>query len=256
MKNHKNSILKFKNITFSNHTLLLLYKESNALVTKNNIEYHLKNDSIIFIKKNSSLDISLQKKQSLKYILLSHEIMMETLKIIINKKDKLSPIKENDFIKIAHPEDILFFKKLQKQFNNELITIDKITLTQILKITYLLLGLNVANFILNEKTELISEKVKKIISSNIQHKWTLKEISSKLFISESSLRKKLEAEETNFMRLLTTIRMVNSMHLLSTTNLTIGEISLLNGYKNTSYFIKNFKKYYKISPKKLKKLKT
>ncbi|MEX5485780.1 hypothetical protein IC611_07745 [Proteus mirabilis] len=41
------------------------------------------------------------------------------------------------------------------------------------------------------------------------------------------------------MTLLTTVRMAHAMNLLATTNLTIGQISSLSGYKNTSYFIKN-----------------
>ncbi|MBQ0359246.1 helix-turn-helix domain-containing protein, partial [Proteus mirabilis] len=159
---------------------------------------------------------------------------------------------KDSFIKQANHEDILFFNRLKNKFNDEVITNNKTSLSQILKIAYLLLNFDIPNLILKSKPELTSVKVKDIIISDLQHSWSLKEISSKLFISESSLRKKLEAEKTNFMTLLTTVRMAHAMNLLATTNLTIGQISSLSGYKNTSYFIKKFKKYYKSSPKKLK----
>ncbi|HBN5867642.1 TPA: transcriptional regulator, partial [Proteus mirabilis] len=117
------------------------------------------------------------------------------------------------------------------KFNDEVITNNKTSLSQILKIAYLLLNFDIPNLILKSKPELTSVKVKDIIISDLQHSWSLKEISSKLFISESSLRKKLEAEKTNFMTLLTTVRMAHAMNLLATTNLTIGQISSLSGYK-------------------------
>ncbi len=54
------------------------------------------------------------------------------------------------------------------------------------------------------------------------------------------------------MTLLTTVRMAHAMNLLATTNLTIGQISSLSGYKNTSYFIKNSRSIIKALQKKLK----
>ncbi|HID7804205.1 TPA: helix-turn-helix domain-containing protein [Proteus mirabilis] len=252
-----NNTLKFKNIIFSNHTLLLVRKNNKVSIAKENIKYHINSDSIVFIKKDSALDITLQKNQVPNFIFLSHEIIMEILKITINnKKEEITRTCNKDsFIKQAHHEDILFFNRLKNQFNDEIITANKTSLSQTLKIAYLLLHFDIPNLILKSKPELTSVKVKNIIISDLQHSWSLREISSKLFISESSLRKKLEAEKTNFMTLLTTVRMAHAMHLLATTNLTIGQISSLSGYKNTSYFIKKFKKYYKSSPKKLKCLK-
>ncbi|MFN6817386.1 transcriptional regulator, partial [Proteus mirabilis] len=154
------------------------------------------------------------------FIFLSHEVMMEVLKITINnKKEEVTQDNNKDsFIKQANHEDILFFNRLKNKFNDEVITNNKTSLSQILKIAYLLLNFDIPNLILKSKPELTSVKVKDIIISDLQHSWSLKEISSKLFISESSLRKKLEAEKTNFMTLLTTVRMAHAMNLLATTN--------------------------------------
>ncbi len=254
MNAYIDNTLKFKNIIFSNHILLLIRKDSEISIIKDNVKYQINNDSIVFIKKNSALDIILRKNKMPEFIFLSHEVMMEVLKITINnKKEEVTQDNSKDsFIKQAYHEDILFFNRLKNQFKDEVITTNKTSLSQILKIAYLLLNFDIPNLILKAKPELTSVKVKDIIISDLQHSWSLKEISSKLFISESSLRKKLEAEKTNFMTLLTTVRMAHAMNLLATTNLTIGQISSLSGYKNTSYFIKKFKKYYKSSPKKLK----
>lgn len=245
-----NTILTFKNINFSHYILLLIKGGKNTSIKKQNENYPLLTDSLVFIKKNTTIDISYSKNHKPEYLLLSYEILLEILKLsIINKMCKQEAT-VNTFIKKADKEDALFFMKLKSAFNGKEITLKNTNASQLLKISYLLLGFDMPQCIF--KVELFSDKVKKIINTQLNYPWTLKDISNKLFMSQSSLRKKLESEKTNFMTLLTDMRMTHAMHLLATTELPIGKISELTGYKSTSYFIKKFKEYYKKPPKRLK----
>ncbi|MGR6438720.1 hypothetical protein ACU42Y_07250 [Proteus mirabilis] len=98
MNAYIDNTLKFKNIISLNHILLLIRKDCEISITKDNVKYQIDNDSIVFIKKNSALDIILGKNKMPEFIFLSHEVMMEVLKITINnKKRKLLKI----IIKIA-----------------------------------------------------------------------------------------------------------------------------------------------------------
>lgn len=149
----------------------------------------------------------------------------------------------------------MLFNKLKNKFNNEIITSDKIEHEYILKIAYLLSGLeiNILSFIYEMYNSSYTNKITNIIIEDLSYEWTLKDISKRLYIGTSSLRKKLEAEKTNFTKILTKARMEHAINLLTTTNLNINTISNKLGYKTTSYFIKKFKEYYNTTPKKLLK---
>ena len=43
-----------------------------------------------------------------------------------------------------------------------------------------------------------TNKIINIISEDLSYEWTIKDISKRLYIGTSSLRKKLEAEKTSF----------------------------------------------------------
>lgn len=247
------TISTFKNIIFSHYVLFLIKGGKNVSIRKQNKKYIVQTDSLFFIKKDTAIDISYSKNCKPEYLILSYEILLETLKLSISNKMYKQDATTNTFIKEAGKEDKLFFMKLKTEFDGNEITLKNTEASQILMISYLLLNFDIPQCIL--KIELFSDKVKKIIGAQLNHPWTLKDISNKLFMSPSSLRKKLESEKTNFMTLLTDMRMMYAMHLLATTELSIGKISELIGYKSTSYFIKKFKEYYKKTPKRLKQLK-
>ncbi len=51
MNAYIDNTLKFKNIIFSNHILLLIRKDCEISITKDNVKYQIDNDSIVFYKK-------------------------------------------------------------------------------------------------------------------------------------------------------------------------------------------------------------
>ena len=94
-----------------------------------------------------------------------------------------------------------------------------------------------------------SEKIRRMISKDIKRKWRLSDISALVNLSEISVRKKLEAESTNFYSLLLEVRMNKAIKYLAHTEHHINIIANLIGYSSVSYFIKGFKDVYGITPK-------
>ncbi|WP_407904753.1 helix-turn-helix transcriptional regulator [Escherichia coli] len=96
-----------------------------------------------------------------------------------------------------------------------------------------------------------SDQVKNIINDNIGKKWRIGDISEILNISEITVRKKLEVEATTFNNLLLDMRMHTAMQYIIYEDLHINQIASVLGFSTPSYFIKIFKEYYGITPKKL-----
>nr|WP_181876851.1 helix-turn-helix transcriptional regulator [Escherichia coli] len=68
-------------------------------------------------------------------------------------------------------------------------------------------------------------------------------------MSEISVRKKLEAENTNFYQVLLDCRMAKAARLILDENNHINKITTMVGMSSASYFIKAFSSYYGITPK-------
>lgn len=94
-----------------------------------------------------------------------------------------------------------------------------------------------------------TDKVRAMIEKNTARKWRLNMIADEFNISEVTVRKRLESEGTSFNNLLTEIRMNKAMQLLLENELQIHQISRDVGIFSLSYFIKNFKNYFGITPK-------
>lgn len=80
---------------------------------------------------------------------------------------------------------------------------------------------------------------------------SLKEVADKFYISQSYLSALIKKElGITFSELLREIKMSKASSLLITTNLKIDDVCIQSGYEDTTQFIKTFKKYYGLSPKK------
>ncbi|MEX9938582.1 helix-turn-helix transcriptional regulator, partial [Providencia rettgeri] len=94
-----------------------------------------------------------------------------------------------------------------------------------------------------------TEKINRVILSDISKKWKLSDIAEQFNISEISITKKLDQERTNFNQLLLDARMNQAIKHLIKNEKQISTISELIGYSSISYFIKTFKNYYGLTPK-------
>ncbi len=96
-----------------------------------------------------------------------------------------------------------------------------------------------------------TDRVLNIISQDLSRPWKISMISDKMFISEISLRKRLESEGTTFMSILTDARMMYSLKLLTMSDYNINTVAYKAGYKSPSYFIRTFKRHFGLTPRQI-----
>lgn len=91
--------------------------------------------------------------------------------------------------------------------------------------------------------------VRKLIENNIEKKWQLSLISHEMNLSEVTIRKRLESENTSFYQILLDVRMQKAAKLILKNDFQIGRVAKMVGMSSASYFIKVFSSYYGVTPK-------
>jgi AraC-like DNA-binding protein len=82
----------------------------------------------------------------------------------------------------------------------------------------------------------------------------LESISKKIYLSKSTLKRKLKAEGTTFSTIFLLARMKKAARLLRTNNNSIRAIAEECGFNNPSYFSTVFRKIFNTTPKKYREL--
>ena len=92
-------------------------------------------------------------------------------------------------------------------------------------------------------------KVKELIMRDVSKSWSLNMIAGILYVSSSSLKKRLKLEGTSYNKILVHCRMQYAKKLLKmNAHITILQLSTQCGYSSSSYFISAFKKYHGVTP--------
>ena len=94
-----------------------------------------------------------------------------------------------------------------------------------------------------------SGKVFSVIRKDLCRRWELEDICCILYLSKTTLCRRLKEENTSLSQLLTTARMAKAAHLLKHSYLPISTISDKCGFNSSSYFCKKFKDSYGFPPK-------
>lgn len=102
----------------------------------------------------------------------------------------------------------------------------------------------------NSSENTLKERVYNIISNNLNTQWTLENMAKHLYMSPSSLKRKLQKEDATFSEICLSARMNAAVKLLQKKSAPAQEISKMCGYDNYSYFITVFKKYFNTTPRK------
>ncbi|HAV8297142.1 TPA: helix-turn-helix domain-containing protein [Escherichia coli] len=105
----------------------------------------------------------------------------------------------------------------------------------------------------NSSEYTLKETVYNSISNNLSKEWTLGKMASHLCLSSSSLKRKLQEEDTTFSEIYVSARMNAAAKLLRKNKIPVQKISQMCGYENHSYFITVFKKFFNTTPKKYMK---
>lgn len=95
-----------------------------------------------------------------------------------------------------------------------------------------------------------SDKIIEFVENDINRKWKISDFADLFFCSEITIRKKLEKEKINFSQLILDIRMKHAARRLLQTECNVSAVANSVGISNKSYFIRLFKDYYGITPKK------
>jgi AraC-like DNA-binding protein len=100
---------------------------------------------------------------------------------------------------------------------------------------------------------IISQRVVDVIRRNLTEKVEINKIADELWMSESTLRRKLLLEGTSLQKIKDQVKLSYSLHLLQTTNLPIIVIAEMSGYKSSFRFSQRFEKHFGITPSLLRK---
>lgn len=94
----------------------------------------------------------------------------------------------------------------------------------------------------------LHEQIYSIILKDIGKQWSLKNIADELFMSQSTVKRKLAQEKTTFSNIYLNARMHHAIRLLRTGEYNVTQTSQLCGYESTSYFTSTFKRHFNITP--------
>lgn len=101
----------------------------------------------------------------------------------------------------------------------------------------------------------LSEKVQSMISNDVSCDWPVDLIASNLFMSASTLRRKIKSEGNNIQDIRNRARLGYGLHLLQTTQFHIGNIAEQCGYQSQSRFTEQFKLLFGMTPREIRKTK-
>ncbi len=99
----------------------------------------------------------------------------------------------------------------------------------------------------------VSRRAYGLINQQLESDLSLVDLSAKLTMSESTLRRKLAAEGTSFQQLKDAIALGKGLHLLQSTPWPISQIALACGYQSQSRFGERFKQKFGLTPSELRK---
>ncbi|MBD1583083.1 helix-turn-helix transcriptional regulator [Pseudoalteromonas sp. S16_S37] len=101
----------------------------------------------------------------------------------------------------------------------------------------------------------LSNQIYGIFKSNGFQELRLAQLCSLLAMSESTLRRKLQAEDVTLQQIKDKARLGHGLHLLQATSKPIGDVASLSGYTSQSRFTEKFKSHFGITPSELRSTK-
>jgi AraC-like DNA-binding protein len=97
------------------------------------------------------------------------------------------------------------------------------------------------------------QRVYELIMTNPAHDWRVSEISHRLGVGESTLRRRLATEQSGFREVLEDTRLVTALSLLQETFWPITHVAEAVGYQSSSRFSARFRERFGITPSALRR---
>ncbi|BBN83396.1 AraC family transcriptional regulator [Pseudoalteromonas sp. A25] len=101
----------------------------------------------------------------------------------------------------------------------------------------------------------LSNQIFGMLKNNDFQALRLDQLCGLLAISESTLRRKLQAEDMTLQQIKDKARLGHGLHLLQTTSKPIGDVASLSGYTSQSRFTQKFKNHFGMTPSELRSTK-
>ena len=245
------STLVLKKIRFYNCAIIYLRNAQLLVKTIDGGVINIPPESICYIANNTAIDVTINvlgKGMPHAIFHLDNHILSCICKVmepLLLNPHKVGSMRSRIFNCTADKTDTEIFKIITEANvpHHRLIYNITYLLSKVDDIESLVCSLSVST------DSTFTEKLKSIIESDLSKSWRLVDLANVLHMSEVSIRKKLEKENNNFNNLILDIRMQHAARLITTTEKHINSISDEVGYVSTSYFIRNFKSYFGITPK-------
>ena len=151
--------------------------------------------------------------------------------------------------KVSQPENVEALLKNASKYS-----LYKIAKYDVIANNYLVKALTLLNSELFFGSDsFLIDKALQLVFENLNHNYSVKEISAFLNVSESYFMHLFKQKVgVSFIKYSTKIKISRAKELLSYSNLTINEIAYSLGYDDALYFSKIFKKLVGVSPKQFK----
>ncbi len=94
----------------------------------------------------------------------------------------------------------------------------------------------------------LADRVRNLVATSPDRDWNAEDMACLLAMSAPTLRRKLSAEDTSFLALLTDVRMTQGLALLQSTDWPVGSVALAVGYASPSRFAVRFRERFGLSP--------
>jgi len=98
----------------------------------------------------------------------------------------------------------------------------------------------------------IATRVRRLVGSDAPRRWRAEAVARQLGMSEATLRRRLEREDTSFRRVLQEVRMGRALVLLQSSELSVVQVALEVGYDSVSQFSACFRRHFGQSPRQLR----
>lgn len=247
-------IIQLNNIKI-HHCLLFVTSTKGLELSFDDTIVEIPPKSIVFLEKNMSLRVRIPCGNFPAIVSLDDKTMRFIFSFLLQVFDiKSIEAMPNGkvFFRDTVAEDIYLFERLKKYVSGENCSRGpRGTMALILPILLHFLlefDLSIIRSISRIVKPTTTDKVFDIISQDLSKPWKISMISEEMFISEISLRKRLESEGTTFMSILIDARMMHSLKLLTMSDYNINTVAYKVGYNSPSYFIRTFKRHFGLTP--------
>lgn len=220
--------------------------KENITLTQGNVMYIERGCHIRLKHKDSS-------STSIKTIILSKDVLKKTshiLNVILPESIKTDQHRKH-FIRNEIPLSSYFFKEMNETSSNVLNTPSEKASAIIYLLSFFYCHIGFHDSITRAITHNLSDKVYSIVSSDNDSKWTLPMCAKALYMSTSTLKRKLMQEGKTFSEIYQDVKMNKSITLLMTSSKSIASIANECGFTSSASFSTAFKKKHGISPRKL-----